>query len=120
MKKTDFIIIAVALAAALAVFLFFRGGKEAAPAEVQVYLNGALYKSFPLSENTIKIESENGYNIIKTDGGGARIIEADCENGDCVKSGKITSSAQIIACLPHRLVVRLSGAGETGADVIAS
>ncbi len=60
-------------------------------------------------DRTVKIEGEEGYNLLIIEGGEVWLLEADCPNQLCVKMGKIRSAGQSIVCLPHRLVVRIVG-----------
>ena len=34
---------------------------------------------------------------------------ADCPDGYCIRQGKITGKGQVIVCLPHRLVLEVTG-----------
>ena len=43
---------------------------------------------------------------------------ATCKGQDCVRMGVIEREGQGIACLPHRLVISIKGADQSGPDVI--
>ena len=57
----------------------------------------------------IKIANKYGYNIIRIENGRIRIIDADCPDKLCVKTGWITESGQSVICLPHKLIIKIQG-----------
>lgn len=109
MKKGDLLIIAtvVLLVATSLVFpLFF---KKSSPAKVTVTVAGEKTQEFPLDKDIeTKIETENGYNVLKIEDGKADIISADCYSNDCVHQRKISKNGEMIVCLPHKLVVAIT------------
>lgn len=64
------------------------------------------------------VETSNGYNRIRVEKGKIAVIEADCPDKVCQKTGWISGSLQPILCLPHELVIEILGEGSE-ADVIA-
>ena len=109
--KKDVVFFAVLAAAAIAlpVFLFaFPGGSDGHV--VKVYQNGEEICSLPLDRDaTYRADGENGYNVVVVKDGSVYIADADCGGRDCVRTGKIDKDSLIpvIACLPHRLIVRI-------------
>ena len=85
---------------------------------VIVEINGEQYASFPINEDTrIEIPTEGGHvNVLVIEGGKAYIESADCPDKLCVKSRAISGAGESIICLPHKLVVRISG--ESGVDAV--
>jgi hypothetical protein len=68
---------------------------------------------------TYTVEDDLGVNVIQIEPGRIRVLEADCPDQVCVDAGWLTDSAAPIVCLPHRLVIRLEGAGaEGGVDAV--
>jgi hypothetical protein len=57
----------------------------------------------------IKITYKDGYNIIRIETGRIRIVDADCPDKLCVKTGWITESGQSVICLPHKLIIKIQG-----------
>ncbi|MDR2931659.1 MAG: NusG domain II-containing protein [Oscillospiraceae bacterium] len=47
------------------------------------------------------------------------MTDADCPSLDCVHAPAISSPGQVIACLPHRVLVRLTGGEEGEVDAVA-
>ena len=67
----------------------------------------------PLSSDIQKkIETPDGYNVISIRNGSVCVTEADCKNHICVNSGFIDKKGQVIACIPHRLLVTIEDGGE--------
>ena len=58
--------------------------------------------------------------MLEVDADGAKMVSADCVSQTCVHTPKQTGPGGLIACLPHRVLVKLSGDfdGE-GVDAIA-
>ena len=53
----------------------------------------------------------HGFNIIRVERGRIAVVSADCPDGACVRRGWISHAGGGAVCLPHRLVVRIKGAG---------
>jgi hypothetical protein len=49
----------------------------------------------------------------------ARIKEADCPDELCVHQKEISKTGESIICLPHKLVIRISGGEEKEVDAMA-
>ena len=100
--------------------LGFNDKQEEAIAEI--YVAGELKHIVPLSSGQADIYihvSDGGYNIVRIQEDGACIAEANCHSQTCVLAGKHSRPGQIIACLPHRVLVKLTGQPEGGIDAIA-
>ena len=108
MRRFDFIIIGAVLILAACVFLIFSPPAEN-PARVYVVSDGTEIP-IDLPDEPIEIELENrhGRNTLRLTRHGAEVIYADCPTLICVRTGKITNSRQVIACLPHYLIITLS------------
>ena len=52
-------------------------------------------------------------------GGGVRMTSADCPGGDCLRAGGIRRAGEVIVCVPHRLVVRLTSAENPDVDALS-
>ena len=87
-------------------------------AAVIVEQDGKETARYALDENrTVRIEGQGGYNLLVIEGGETWLLEADCPNLLCVKTGKIRYAGQSIVCLPHRLAVRIVG-GVSALDAV--
>ncbi len=77
---------------------------------VQVSVDGNIIASYSLySEMETDIKGIGGTNHLVISGGQAWIENADCPDCLCVKMGKICKTGQSVICLPHRIVVQISG-----------
>jgi hypothetical protein len=122
MKRLDAIIIAIILALAAGSMVLLsatRAAPSAGALYAEIYEDGVLTRTLPLHENSDELVSTKwGYNRIVVADGGVRVAEADCATQTCVHSGPGRFSGDLIACLPHRLVIKVRG-GEAPYDVIA-
>lgn len=122
MKNTDkknTIIIAVSLAllaivSLTSVFFIVRGALMEQDLVAEIYQDGMLIQSIPLSQvtesYTLQMHSaDGGYNEIEVRPGAIGILSADCPDQYCVDQGFIFNSVMPITCLPHRLVIQIHG-----------
>ena len=58
-------------------------------------------------EDEIKIESEEGYNVVKIHNHGAQITEASCPDKVCIHEGFITKPSESIVCLPNKVHIKI-------------
>lgn len=111
----------LALCAAAGALLFFGGRTEAMTAEI--LQDGVCIQSIDLTRveqpYTLRLEWEGGYNVVEVERGRVRVSEADCPDQICVRQGWISHGAVPIACLPHRLVIRLTGSPGAPVDAAA-
>lgn len=79
----------------------------------EILVQGEVVDTLPLSENVTKrIDTSDGYNVIRIQDGSVCVSEADCHNQICVKSAPISTNSQVISCLPHGLIIRVVGTDE--------
>ncbi len=58
------------------------------------------------------VEYKGGLNRLKAGDGKIAVIAADCPDKDCVKRGWLKKPGDSAICLPHKLVIRLTGESE--------
>ncbi len=119
MTRADRILIALVLSvsALLAVF-FLATGLRADRAVAVIEQDGKEILRLPLGEErTVRIDWDGGYNVVMVGHGSVQISEADCPDRVCVRQGQISRGQETIVCLPHRLLIRLEGAG-AGVDAM--
>lgn len=116
MKKKDIIIIALALLAALALYLVSQVSLGAEASVVVVTVDGKEVLRKPLAmENRYEIAQDDGsLNVIRVEGGAVFMEEANCRDGLCIRQGKMKNGAKTIVCLPHKVVVQLKGDAPAG------
>lgn len=82
--------------------------------EALVIVDGATYRRIPLvsgaPRETFTVETAGGKNIIAVENGAIAVIDADCPARVCVRQGPISRPGEVIACLPHRLLIEVRNA----------
>ncbi|MDR2355798.1 MAG: NusG domain II-containing protein [Clostridiales Family XIII bacterium] len=122
MKRLDAAVIAILLAVSVAATALLSATREATDAGAlyaEVYADGVLTRTLPLSADADRlVTTSRGYNRIVVADGGICVSEADCASQTCVHSGIKRLPGDTIACLPHRLIIRIRG-GDAPYDAIA-
>lgn len=112
MKKGDFVILALCVALGLLPLLLLIPEKGAGQNAV-VKVAGRVVATLPLSADGEYVYDENGENVVIVKDGKVCIARADCPDETCVKMGWVSEVGDTIVCLPHRLVVTVTGGEET-------
>lgn len=94
-----------------------KAASTAGAAQVVVTVDGKDYGTYSLrQEQVIRIETDHGYNELTIKDGQASVTASDCKNQVCVHSMAISQSGQSIICLPHKLIIQITGSGEKQLD----
>lgn len=118
MRKNDLLLAGGALLAALVLYLFLRPGNPGAWAVVTV--DGREVGRYALAQDRrITIGDDDAYNVLDISRGAAAVVEANCGDHTCVRTGAASRQGETIVCLPHRLTVRIEGGGEADFDASA-
>ena len=67
-----------------------------------------------------KIYGTYGYNELTIKDGKAGVTASDCKNQVCVHSMAISQNGQSIICLPHKLIIQITGSGEKQMDAVVN
>lgn len=60
----------------------------------------------------VEIDGENGVKLtVELSKEGARVVEANCPDRTCQRTGLLTRAGESAVCLPGRVVLRLEGPG---------
>lgn len=88
---------------------------------INITVDGTLYGNYELSEpQEIPIELDGRIaNIIVIENGSAHMKDADCPDRLCMRQGSIDQDGQTIICLPHKLVVEVTGGKKEAYDSIS-
>ena len=46
---------------------------------------------------------------VRVEQGSVSVVESDCPDQTCVHTGRVSSTGEVIACVPNRVVVRIGG-----------
>ena len=108
-RKTDLLLVAGALIIAGGIWFFYSAGAEKGKG-VEITVDGESKAFLPLGEDdSIRIDTDGGYNVITVKDGEVTVSEADCRDQICVEHKKIRKTGETIVCLPHKLVVTVTG-----------
>ena len=114
--RNDAILIAALLVAAAlgAVYLFLMRGTGS---EVTVTVDGQWYGTYSLTKDRVEDirTSDTAVNRLEICGGKAEVTFATCPDGICAAHAPIYRRGESIVCLPHRVVITVSGASAADA-----
>jgi hypothetical protein len=99
-----------------AVLFVVRDYMKADGARVDIHVDGKVVASYPLSDDRAVDLGYNGHNLLIIKDGQAAVTDADCPDKLCVKQKSISREGETIVCLPHKLVVKISGGGKSDID----
>lgn len=76
-----------------------------------VQINGETAVRLKLSEDTEFLVGDRAgdYNLVQVKDRAVSVSEANCADEICVKTGEIRKPGEIIACLPHGVIVSIEG-----------
>ena len=113
LKKADILLI-LALIILSMVPLAGLTGQQPDNVYADITVDGKLERRIPLSAHqgreVFTIQTANGSNTICVEDASIAVISADCSDAVCVNTGKASHPGDIIACLPHHLVIEVKGA----------
>lgn len=115
MKKGDSVMLAIfvmLLASALFAYAYLRVAPAKEGRIVTVSMNGQIIETLRLDEIEEPFrrvyKSAAGFNTVYVDKEGAAVVEADCQDQHCVRTGRISTLGVSSICLPHRFILRIS------------
>lgn len=117
--KSDVLLIAAILIAAGLLYLVFTFVVKKQGEYVQVKVDGNVICELDLSVDTVKTISgyNGGSNEIVIKDKAVYIKDADCPDKLCVNMGKISKTGETIVCLPHRVVVQITGSEKNSSSI---
>lgn len=114
-QRRNTLILALALLAVLAAAFgvqrwLARGGGATAVIKVE----GQVVHTLPLFQDCeLWIgDGDTGRNLVRVEDGKVMVAQADCPDKVCVHTGAIRREGEVIACLPHNLIVYIPFKGE--------
>lgn len=108
-KKSDVIVAAAFVVAALAVWAVLFSGFAGGQAIAEIYSGDRLIQRIPLpaADQTIQIPDKQLVLELKNNQIG--VLTTDCPDKTCQRSGYIGRPGQSIVCLPNRVSVQIIG-----------
>ena len=114
MKAKRILVLLLAAAAASAVYILLPRGGDPSPV-ARITRDGVLVEEIDLSRVeqpcTFTLEDGRGSNTVLVERGRICISRADCPDQICVRQGWISDKSVPIVCLPHKLMIEITGAG---------
>ena len=111
MKKKDVIIITAVLLTALLLYLVSQLslGTEASTVVVTVDGREAMRRPLVMEGSYDVLQEDGSLNVLTIRDGAVWMSEANCRDGLCIRQGKMKNGAKTIVCLPHKVVVQITG-----------
>ena len=124
MKKLDFILIGiyVFVTVIFSLFLIITPSTNYSQKYVLITINNEEYMRINLpveGRKEIVIENKYGKNVVLIENDTVEMYDSDCFDKICVLEGKKSKVGDIIACLPHRLLVEIKGIKKDEIDGIS-
>lgn len=106
-RRTTLILALVLLTALAAAFLVWRqrSGREGTKAVLQVGGQGKQELDLSKNQEFWVGDPEIGRNLIRVEDGTVMVVQADCPDKVCVHTGPISQEGEVIACLPHGVII---------------
>ena len=87
----------------------------------EIKVNGTITNHVILTGHrgttTYEITTPTGHNTILVQDATIAVIDTDCPDAICKQTGVISKPGEIIACLPHKLIIEIKGGTPTD-DII--
>ena len=113
------IILAIGLIVLGFAMSFYLAMGQDAGGQVEVRTAGELYGVYDLDKDqTVTVRQGSHENEFEIRDGQVRMLRANCRNHDCIQQGAISRTGETIVCLPHKVVLEVTG-GEEDFDVVA-
>lgn len=116
-RNTAVLILLLLLISAVGLLVRYMQGQKTGAYAVITKSGEVLYR-LPLSgERQLTVGDETGgYNHVVLQNGEISVTDADCPNHDCIRQGAIKDPGEVIACLPHDLIITIESDDENAVD----
>ena len=114
--KNDILLVLALLILAGGVWLFLRLTRQEG-AEAIVTVDGVEAARLPLDTDTVRTFETGAFsNTVVVENGCVYVSEANCPDLICVHQGAVRYDGETIVCLPHKLIVTVTGGEWSGLD----
>ena len=108
--KKDFIVIIVLVTIAILSYFAINHLGSGKGEYVQIFIGEQMVEELPLNIDTkYSVTQDDLYNTVVISQGAVSVRDADCPDKLCVKQGQIKKSGESIICLPHKVVIKITG-----------
>ena len=115
MAKRANILVGAAIAVAVVVAVALLAMPRPAETGLRALVHdgdGATHE-LPLDQDgEFPISTSLGTNVVVVEGGAVYVRDADCDNHDCIRQGRIDAPGRQIICLPHKLWIEVVAPGD--------
>lgn len=102
--------ILIAILATLTLFSYSIGSSGKQGTEVRIEVEGKTVGIYPLKKDGVhKISGALGESVVSIKDEKVSFASSPCKNKVCVHQGSIGKSGQMAACLPNKVVARVTG-----------
>lgn len=117
-KKADILLLIFILIFGIGVSYWSLLGNSSGE-NVLITVDGHTYGIYPLStDDEITVTHGNHTNHITIKDGKVSMTYSSCKNQVCVHSAPISSTKDVIVCLPNRVIIEIQGSSkQSGGDV---
>lgn len=114
--RTALILVLILLTALSAAYLVRQRlpGQEGVKAVIQVGGQGKQELDLSEDQEFWVGDPEIGRNLIRVEDGAVMVVQADCPDKICVHTGPISQEGEVIACLPHGVIIYIPRGEEAG------
>ena len=74
--------------------------------------DGATRELLLSQDSETVVTTSLGTNVVVVENGAVYVRDADCDNHDCIRQGRIDAPGSQIICLPHKLWIEVVAAGD--------
>ena len=118
-KKTDFIILAIALAVCAGAWFSYQFVFAGKAAKAEIYYKSKLVETVDLTAGVDrKFSIEQNKNVVfhVYKDGSICFEESNCPDKICIRAGKLHTIGESAACLPNGIVMKIVAKNQRSAD----
>jgi hypothetical protein len=113
-KPADIVLVVLIIAASVATMVMVSRANANEKGSIAVIeVNGKPIKRIALGQGQpdrkFMIHGFSGWNLVEVNDGRVRVKNANCRDKLCVGMGWIDVQGRSVVCLPHRVVIRVTG-----------
>ena len=111
--KSDIILIISIVFIAVSIYISIAFYNSETATGFKIEIDGKLHSAYSFNDlkdgDTIEIKTEYGYNKFLYKNKVIKCIETDCTDKTEIYAGSINKPNQVLVCLPHKLIVYITG-----------
>lgn len=87
----------------------------------EIWVDGTQYRQIRLADDThqtITLDGREDTVTIEIEGKQMRFVNSHCADHTCEQTGWISRVGQTAVCLPNRVMIKITGSGDSGVDAV--